>query len=166
MSPATLPRVSGMAFNYLLWHCLQDRTSFSEEARGVTIARQSDETILFFAPDGEAVRHQTRTYFNVSQFCDVIIFYQKTNRQVLLFVELKGGDIEHAVTQLRAAVGAVYEMSPRRAQSCKLVAIIVSTSSGPQLIKKAQAEFATRWKATLVQRTQQKGNLELRPFVT
>ncbi len=155
-----------MGFDYLLCNCLvPDSTQHAEQGRGIRIARLAGETILLFTPDEKRVREMTRQYFGVPQFCDVIIFYQKLSKQVILFVELKGSKVEDAIVQLGSAIDAVCRKSRLRDRDPRLYGLIVSTKSSPDLIKKAQQGFMKSWKVTLMQKTLPNGTLDLRTII-
>jgi len=145
---------------------VSDKTSHSEEGRGVEIGRRSGETILLFTPDDEQVRETTRKHFGVSNFCDIIIFYKSSlGSPIVFFVELKGTDIGHAITQIESTVTAMMRRCTQLKSSSRLVAIIVSTASSPALIKVAQKRLSNTYQVTLYQRTLHKGAVSLREFV-
>ncbi len=167
IAPLILLGTMEMAFNYLLWYCLvPDKTSHAEEGRGVEIGRRSGETILLFTPDDERVRETTRKYFGVPNFCDVIVFYKSSLASpIVFFVELKGTNIGHAITQIESAVTGMTKRCTALKSSSRLVAIIVSTASSPALIKAAQKRLSKTCQVALYQKTLHKSALNLRDFV-
>jgi hypothetical protein len=156
-----------MAFDYLLRRCLlPGRTSHGEGGKGINVSRDSDETILFFLPDEQNVSAATRSHFEVEHFCDVVVFYQGQFGQAILFVELKGGHIDHAILQLESAIGAVFKKSPLTKGAQRIIAIIVSSGGSPKQLTRKQQEFDRKWGAKLVLKSQPTGRCDLREFLS
>lgn len=148
-----------MAIEPLLWFCLDHGTSISEERIELTITRRSGETILLFRTDST----EFRKYFydkRASQIaCDALFFYKYDDHPpVLIFVELKGANIAHALDQLSGTISAV---KPRLENvikgSTKYLALVVSDGARPTTKKSKQREFEAQTQVDLVVKSTVRG---------
>src|SRR5262245_32924662 len=97
-----------MAIEALLWFCLDHGTSVAEERIELSIARRRDETILLFRTDSEKFRTHFYAPDGPQKACDALFFYKYADKPpVLVFVELKGANLAHALDQLKETIGAV-----------------------------------------------------------
>src|SRR5262245_16617401 len=96
------------AFELLLWRCLDPgRTSFGEQGLSAQIKPEGKETVLVFHSDTEIFR-DTFGLSPEDNVSDAIFFYKKeASRPIVLFLELKGTDIEHARKQLTMVIKVV-----------------------------------------------------------
>jgi hypothetical protein len=160
-----------MGLDYLLCRCLViDKSSYVDQGtgRGVKIDRRPGELILVCAPDKESIREETRRYFGVQRFCDVIIFYASAALKcpTIVLVELKGKDIIHAIAQLEAVITGILKKNPFLERHARFKALIVTTGSVPsQVLKTTQEHFMKTYKMTLYQKTHKHGNVHIREVV-
>lgn len=128
-----------MAFERLLWSCLDHGTSLSEEGLALSLPRQADETVLLFHTDTKAFRAAFFPDQNQHISCDALFFYKHGLRSpVLVFVELKGANLKHALDQLTATITAVKPSLPPKAE---LRALVVTDGAHPTTNMAAQKKF-------------------------
>ncbi len=142
-----------MPFNtLLLTGCLlTGKTSFKENGVEIKVIPQSGETILFFSIDEQSNPScKLRQVLNIDQqnmkICDLIVFYGKGNDRVICFVELKGGDLQRAVEQIRNTYNSFRKILLSRCSHCNGFipkAYIKTNSSAPQEIKEYQKQLCT-----------------------
>jgi hypothetical protein len=91
-----------MPFNSLILTCLSERTGFVESGGRISIARQSNESVLFFVIDEQSNPASTlrRDLSIQGAICDLIVYYEKDNRKTACFIELKSGNVSRAVKQV------------------------------------------------------------------
>ncbi len=160
-----------MPFNFMLWYSLSPgKTSYQEPGTGwgVQVRPAKDETILFFLTDSQ----QFRDYFkDLENVADLLVFCKRADRNViLLFVELKGSDLEHAAEQLGQTIEAVRKNlpNPTHKKTDYRALILASGSSAPlknvQAIKK---NFLKKYHIDLDVHTGVKkgASVDLRPFL-
>ena len=136
-----------MAIEPLLWFCLEHGTSIAEEGLALSIDRRAGETILLFRTDSVTFRARFYAPGSPQIACDALFFYKhRDSPPVLVFVELKGANLGHALEQLKATICAI---KPRvegavRA-STKYLALVVSDGARPttRLNKQRAFEAAT-----------------------
>ncbi|MBK6465348.1 MAG: hypothetical protein IPF92_30740 [Myxococcales bacterium] len=140
-----------MAFERLLWGCLDHGTSISEEGLALAIDRRSGETILLFQTDSAAFRTSFYAAGSPQIACDALFFYKPgTERPVLIFVELKGANLPHALDQLKATILAVKPHVERAVPgSTRYLALVVSDGARPTTRKEKQREFEAATKVTV-----------------
>jgi hypothetical protein len=148
-----------MAIEPLLWFCLDHGTSIEEQGIGLSIARRSGETILCFRTDSEAFRKHFYAPGGRQISCDALFFYKYADKPpVLIFVELKGAHLAHALDQLQATIGAV---KPRIEQavreSTKCLALVVSDGARPTTRMSKQREFQAQTQVLLHIKTTDRG---------
>lgn len=128
-----------MAFERLLWSCLDHGTSISEEGLALSVPRQADETVLLFRTDTKAFRAAFFPGENQHISCDALFFYKYGERPpVLVFVELKGANLPHALAQLTETIKAVKPSLPAHAE---LRALVVTDGAGPTTRMAHQKRF-------------------------
>lgn len=130
-----------MRFDRLLWHCLQPgEYQFTEENLAVRLSPENNETVLMFRTDSNVFRGSREGV----PACDLLFFYRgpASPTPVLLFVELKGSDIEHAETQIGSAFKRVREeLAPDcGGGAARAGAVVVLGSSAPADVKPRQKE--------------------------
>ena len=145
-----------MPFNFLLCECLHPgETGFKESGIGARIRPEGRECVLVFGIDNQ----RFRTQFSVHRACDALFFYKsQAHGPVLLFVELKGSDVESAAEQLGQALDAV-----RKGLSgvSEYRAIVVLRKSAPASRNKLWSRFRNKYGVEL--KVCRDGNL--RPFL-
>jgi hypothetical protein len=120
--------------NRLVWGCYTRHTKVVECGLGVVIQPEDDERVLFFktdSPDGRACLQIPTT----DVICDLVIFVrqQAKNKPTVLFVELKGGDANHAADQIEKTFKAVRNFFPQSSifSTPEAFAVIVMATSSP-----------------------------------
>ena len=160
-----------MGLDYLLCRCLVlDKSSYVDQGtgRGVQMDRRPGEVILVFAPDKEAVREETRRYFDVKRFCDVIIFYLSAALEcpTILLVELKGKDVHHAIKQLEAVITGIRRKNSLLKSHARFKALIVTAGSVPaQMLRRTQERFMKDYNISIYHMTKIFGNVDIREFM-
>lgn len=95
-----------MPFQTLLFDSLLPGSSYGEQGTRVSVKQESGETVLFFRLDQPFHEKKgLRRYLKQDQpVSDILVFYRRNQEAVprLCLVELKGGDLDHALDQLRA----------------------------------------------------------------
>lgn len=133
-----------MRFDGLLWECLlPGRHEHSEENLTAALDPRPGETVLLFETDRPAFRRRLPAGSKLS-VCDLMFFYRgpAAPMPVLLFVELKGSDYEHAEEQLANALEAVTrELEPDCQRSVLKGAVVVLGASTPHDSKRRRREF-------------------------
>ncbi|MCX6380538.1 MAG: hypothetical protein NT023_13865 [Armatimonadetes bacterium] len=89
-----------------LLKCAVQGTSVSEQGKSVSVKPIPGETVLFFRSDTPEFRACTRLEQNAAA-CDVMIFYYKSPKAVICFVELKGSEI--GSIGFRVGIGQVFQ---------------------------------------------------------
>src|SRR5262245_28075400 len=113
-----------MPFNFLLWRCLAPgKTSYQEPRTGwgVRVQPINDETILFLLTDADPVREyfsKKRKWYDLKNVADLLVYCKRKNSSpILLFVELKGSDIDQSVEQLCQTIEAIKAVLPTKRMS-------------------------------------------------
>jgi hypothetical protein len=158
-----------MPMNFLLWQALEtSATSHHEEGRGASIKREEGEVVLVFHADTADFRRR----FGVENVCDALFFYKKPPaRPILLFVELKGHDIEHAAKQIRMTMMAVREglrgqlgnLGPANAEHRAV--IVTSGVAAPRELARLRRDFERETQVALKVETVKKGACDLRKYL-
>ncbi|MCI0456345.1 MAG: hypothetical protein L0Z62_05135 [Gemmataceae bacterium] len=164
-----------MPFNFMLWYALSPgKTSYQEPGTGwgVQVKPQKDETILFHLTDSQQLRDhfKSRNWYDLKNVADLLVFCNRPGRDViLLFVELKGSDIEHAAGQIRQLVDAVRKAlpNPMRKETDYRALILASGSAPAKKVHALQKEFREKHQIELHVRTGIKkgASVDLRPFL-
>ncbi len=146
ISSATYWRRSGtVAIEPLLWFCLAQGTSIEEQGLKLSIRPNGDETILVFGTDCAEFRRSFYAPEADQLASDALFFYKRADKQpVLVFVELKGRNIDHALKQLRATILAVkrgVEAALGGATTC--LALVVSDGATSKTRQNKQRDFET-----------------------
>jgi hypothetical protein len=144
-----------MAIEPLLWFCLDHKTSISDDGIELSIARKSGETILLFRTDSEDFR---KCFYDVGASqtaCDGLFFYKYgDNPPILVFVELKGANLAHALKQLKTTILPVKErVEGVIRDGTKYLALVVSDGAGPTTRKNKQREFEDETRVHLLVKT-------------
>lgn len=132
-----------MALEPLLWFCLSHRTSIDEAGIALTIQRRAEETVLLFRTDSAAFREHFYAHGAPQIACDALFFYKLGDQPpLLIFVELKGANLGHALAQLEATIAAVKPKVERVVrEATKYLALVVSDGARPTSRKSAQRAF-------------------------
>ena len=140
-----------MAIEPLLWFCLDHGTSISEQRIELSIARRSGETILLFHTDSAAFREHFYLDGAPQIACDALFFYKyQDHPPVLIFVELKGANLAHALNQLKATIGPVKRRVEQVLRGAtRYLALVVSDGAGPTTRKNKQREFEAQTQVDL-----------------
>jgi hypothetical protein len=91
-----------LRFDRLLWQCLEPgKHEFTEENITVQLLPAAGETVLMFQTDSAAFRDWQEGI----KACDLLFFYRgpAVPKPVLMFVELKGSELESAEAQCESA---------------------------------------------------------------
>ena len=131
-----------MARDPLLWDCLVvGKTSHEEKKVGAYLKPDGGETILLFRTDSEPARRHLDLVGKPS--CDLLFWYRGQNTPVvLLFVELKGDDCDHARAQIQNTLLAVRKkFGADLLNRTRFRAVIVSSASAPQHDKRVRKAF-------------------------
>jgi acetyl-CoA carboxylase carboxyltransferase component len=118
----------------LFWHCHADTKRLSDDGIRAEWEPARGETALLFQTDTDVFR----TQFNCegAKVCDGLFLIKKPKGEpCLLFVELKGTDIDHAFTQLDAAIRVVVP-TLEAGTTPRIRAIVVSDSPVASFRKK------------------------------
>ncbi|MEO8974056.1 MAG: hypothetical protein ABI406_20910 [Ktedonobacteraceae bacterium] len=85
-----------------LQYCYVAKTSVHEEGLTVSTEKLAGETILFFNTDCDEGRKTLHMVEQGQKICDYLIFYTKDNekREIVCYLELKGGKLENAKKQV------------------------------------------------------------------
>lgn len=118
-----------MPLNFLLWNCLvPGKTSCAEQRKEATLTRGNDECVLTFSIDNQPFKDR----FGVRHACDAMFFYSGRNKgPILLFVELKGDDIEHGAGQLPETLIAVRRELQQKKLDAEYRAVIITSGGAP-----------------------------------
>jgi hypothetical protein len=138
-----------MAFTHLLWNCLAEgATSIEEEKLSANLEKRSDECVLVFEIDNPDFRKHFQAMDE--KVCDGLFFYKKAalpghdkTVPVVMFVELKGSDIDYAIEQLANTHRLVHKKLTGRAVEYR--AIVVSRQAPPAQDKSARK----RWEKSI-----------------
>jgi len=125
-----------MAFDFLLWHCLDPgKTSVSESGKSARLKPKGGECVLLFKIDSARFRAE----FEIERVCDALFFYKSEHKApVLLFVELKGTDVESAIDQLDQTLKSVRNKLDNEA-NC--LAVVACSGSTPKHLGKLRKRF-------------------------
>jgi hypothetical protein len=140
-----------VAIEPLLWFCLDHGTAIHEDRLGLSIERRGGETILLFRTDSKEFRSRFYAADAPQIACDALFFYKNGDHPpLLIFVELKGAHLVHALEQLEATIGAV---KPRIEQAirgtARCLALVVSDGARPTTRANKQREFEARTRVDL-----------------
>jgi hypothetical protein len=141
-------------WNCLFRECLQKGTSVSESGRSASLDRRPGECVLLFKTDCP----RFRSVFGVGDrpLSDAVFYYKAAagadTQQALIFVELKGTDVAHALEQLRTAVEVVRKKMPEleTSWSFRWVAVVVTRGSHLKQLDKWVKEFREKYRVTLL----------------
>jgi hypothetical protein len=131
-----------VALDPLLWDCLVvGKTSHDEQGIAVSIQQRAGETVLLFLTDSNEARRHLDLVGKPS--CDLLFWYRGENTPaILLFVELKGDDCDHACKQLQNTLLAVRKKLSRDLLSrTQFRAVIVSSASAPKEVNELRKKF-------------------------
>lgn len=148
-----------MVFEHLLWSCLAHESGITEERLALSIERQSNETILLFRTDNRAFRQHLYAPKDPQIACDALYFYKHGDRpSVLIFVELKGANLPHALDQLQATIGAVKpRIEAAMPNTTKYLALVISDGARPTTRRNKQRDFISTTQVQLHIQTTQRG---------
>lgn len=140
-----------MAIEPLLWFCLDHGTAVREDGIGLSIDRKQGETILLFRTDSKEFRSRFYAASAPQVACDALFFYKNGDHPpVLVFVELKGAELTHALKQLEVTIGAVKSRIEQAIKgSTKYLALVVSDGAGPKARLDKQRDFEARTRVDL-----------------
>jgi len=111
----------------------------SEKGKSITIKNPTRKTVRLIQIDDCAITKGER--------CDMLI--EVDCRNIALFVEFKGGDIKHAISQLRTTICSLNQ----RVSKKEKIAVVIAGKTNPSIktyIQKAKAEFKTKLKTKLL----------------
>jgi hypothetical protein len=154
-----------MSVDILISSCIQPGTSYSEKGRSASIAKGNDETVLLFKTDCDIVRR----VLSINRACDIAFLYMKhRTRPILLFVELKGKNINDAAEQIKTTMQAISNIirntiHPRFPEKRDVRAIVVRSGSAPQNQFEIQEKF---FRETGVRLQFAREKADLRQFIT
>ncbi len=148
-----------MTLDRLLWFCLAHDTRLEDERLAVSIDRRSDETILRFKSDSKEFREQFLGSTEQQLSCDGIYFYKFGKRDpVLVFVELKGANLPHALKQLGNVISVVKpELCRAIGKDARCLALVVSDGATPNTRQNAQRQFERSHRVDLRVRSMRRG---------
>jgi hypothetical protein len=116
------------------------------EHNGYTSARLeagAGETVLLFRLDESKTKEQLK--LTGKRCCDYFFFFSGRHKSLLIFVELKGGNLDRAEEQLANAVDAICPNSDKGRSWRKLArAVVVSPTGSPRDRLKIQKAMRTR----------------------
>jgi len=146
-------------FERLLCSCLEHGTQLTEAGLALSIDRHSDETILLFRTDGAAFRKYLYAPTDPQIACDALYFYKSGDKDpVLVFVELKGANLTHALDQLQATIGAVKpRVEAAVPKTIQYLALVVSDGARPTTRLNRQREFTNKTQVDVRIVTTQRG---------
>ena len=150
-----------MPFTSLLLTGVQHKNNLTESHIGVSVEKRDlvgmkNEIFILFKSDGNAPfiqwlrSHQRGRAGCNPECCDGIAFYKTPQSTTICFIELKGGDVAHAVEQIKNTYTTIKEALPEMGISTEIIwkAVIVSTSSKPgnlnNILKPLTDKFNTR----------------------
>ncbi len=73
--------------------------------------------------------------FRNGERCDGVIYYEDCNVKNVIFVELKGTDLERAINQIISTIQTFASLFPKNKINYKIGAVIIHTGSTPKNIK-------------------------------
>ena len=159
-----MPSVKPMPFTFLLWHCLRPgETSVGEgKVRAAFQRRENDECVLVFDLDNDHFRKEFGVG-NAQRVCDHLLFHKKAGAPpTLVFVEMKGSDVKHGITQLRSTIEMIRPRLPKSAGG-DLVAVVVTSGGAPRNLGDLCEDF---WKALTVRLHVKTGKVDLRSLLS
>jgi hypothetical protein len=132
-----------MLFESLLWHGFRSSAKLEDDHLEAVVQSLSNTVTLAFAIDNANVR---RALSLPSETCCDGLFLsvrrvgEKEPEVSLLFLEMKGKHIDHAIDQLESAIRAVQrilrsEEGMTVSSRTRFVAAVVSDRAAPQLVK-------------------------------
>jgi len=157
-----LPSVNPMPFTFLLWHCLRPgETSVGDGKVRAGFKRVNEECVLVFdLDDNEDFRKEFAV--DKERVCDHLFFHKRgQGPATLLFVELKGADVKHGITQLRSTIEMMRPRLPKYAGR-DLVAVVVKSGGAPRNVGDLCEDF---WKALAVRLHVKTGKVDLRSLL-
>jgi hypothetical protein len=125
-----------MPFNHLLFEALLPGKTLAEDRvqNGYTSAQLeagAGETVLLFRLDEDKTK--ARLKLTGKKCCDYFFFYSGRQKSLLIFVELKGGNLDRAEEQLVSAIDAICPNSDQgRSWRKHARAVIVSPTGSPR----------------------------------
>lgn len=148
-----------MTFDRLLWFCLAHDTRLEDDRLAVSIDRRSDETILRFTSDSDEFRKHFLESSPSQISCDGIYFYRFEKRApVLVFVELKGANFQHALKQLGNVISVVKPQLCRAiGKEARCLALVVSDGATPNTRQADQRQFERSHQVDLRVRSMRRG---------
>lgn len=149
-----------MPFNTLLLHHLLPDLSHTEQGIGVSLKKDKGEKAAFFQIDCD--RSKIVEKYSLKNKCDILIYFEKNKEKTLCFVELKGSDFDHAVTQVCSTYQEVFEKSSVKKEFAYIKAAIILSGSAPadKNKRKLKNMFGNQ---VLVKQT--RGNLDISAFL-
>jgi len=158
-----LPSVKPMPFTFLLWHCLRPgQTSVGAGKVRAFFERENDECVLVFDLDNDHFRKEFEVDEDEKRVCDHLFFHKKAEGPpTLVFVELKGSDVKHGITQLRSTIEMMRRRLPKYAGR-DLVAVVVTSGGAPRNLDDLCEDF---WKALTVRLHVKRGKVDLRSLL-
>lgn len=135
-----------MSIERLLFDCIQQGTSYSEQGKSVSIARRKNELILLFQTDNDVARF----VLGITRSCDVTFFYMRhRQRPILVFCELKGRNVSDAADQISSTLVAIRTILQQTVtrdfpRNEDIRALIVRTGSAPHNQTAIQESFFRR----------------------
>lgn len=123
-----------MAFDFLLLSALKPgQYSCSEKGKGFFIKPEQDEAVLLFDTDTDKFREhfQIKSPTTTGKVCDSLVFYKKSDTNLLFFIELKGSDIKTAIEQLENTVKTIENKMDKKGVKYSKIAIIIHNGGSP-----------------------------------
>ena len=137
-----------MPFNHLLFEALLPGKTLAEdrEQNGYTsceLQAGAGETVLLFRLDEDKTKDKLK--LTGQRCCDYFYFYRGPQRSLLIFVELKGSNLDRATRTTSSAIDAICPNSDKGRPWRKLVrAVIVSSTVSPRDRLKIQKAMNAR----------------------
>jgi hypothetical protein len=125
-----------MPFNHLLFEALLPGKTLAEDRahNGYTSAQleaNAGETVLLFRLDEDKTKEHLK--LTGEKCCDYFFLFRGKQKSLLIFVELKGGNLERAEQQLLAAIDAICTNSDKGRSWRRLArAVVVSPTVSPR----------------------------------
>jgi hypothetical protein len=137
-----------MPFNHLLFEALLPGKTLAQDREhdGYTSAELKPgpgETVLLFRLDDD----ETKQHLKLAgqKCCDYFFFFKASHESLLIFVELKGGNLDRAEEQLAGAIDAICPSSGKGKTWRKLArAVVVSPTVSPRDRLKIQNAMKAR----------------------
>ncbi len=124
----------------------EGRTSHWEGGRGVNAKRTNDTHVKLFRSDTA----EFRAKFGNRKSCDCIFLIEKAKTRRLIFVELKGRNVEEAAEQLLQTVLAVQRQLPAGCRDSTMREVIVAGREAPPAAERPKLQKDFQRKTGLV----------------